>query len=552
MKTNTLKIVLILSFYSFFGGNTFSQKPKEVKNVIIMIPDGTSTSVLSLSRWYKSGIGYSEKQNIDNIQLNIDPYICGLVKTHSSDAPIGDSAPTGSTYATGVVSQSAFVSTYPQKTKNDIVSVDATLANTPAMTILEAAKLKGKATGLVVTCEFPHATPADFSSHYYNRNKYEFLAPQMVHNNIDVVFGGGTDYLDDNCKNYLQSNQWEIITDYNQLKSFSGKKVWGLFAPKEIPYELDRDTTTCPSLEELTDKALEVLSQNEEGFFLMIEGSKIDWCAHANDPAGIITEFLAFDKAVKKVMDFAQADGQTAVIICPDHGNSAVSIGNMRAKGYDKIPKDKIIEPLIKYKSTTENLSKLLYNQKADSETIKKYFSSYMDIHDLKPVEIDSLLSGLQQQKNAIDKTKKTISNIITSRTYIGFTTTGHTGEDVFLAMYHPQGDIMTGVVHNTQINQYMQQIMGIGSLADSTKKYFCGHKTLFPESEYNYEFDVKLSIPTLTITSNKTKQSISLKAFDNIAVLNKKKQVACNTVFIYVDKNKEFYLPVDLKKLID
>lgn len=93
---------------------------------------------------------------------------------------------------------------------------------------------------------------------------------------------------------------------------------------------------------------------------------------------------------------------------------------------------------------------------------------------------------------------------------------------------------------------------MGIGSLADSTKKYFCGHKTLFPESEYNYEFDVKLSIPTLTITSNKTKQSISLKAFDNIAVLNKKKQVACNTVFIYVDKNKEFYLPVDLKKLID
>ncbi|MCL1943365.1 MAG: alkaline phosphatase [Candidatus Azobacteroides sp.] len=527
-----------------------------MKNVIMMIPDGTSTNVLALSRWYKSGLGYSRMQDIDVVRLNIDPFICGLVKTHSSDAPIGDSAPTGSCYATGVVSQTGYIATYPEKTDHDVVPVDAGSANTPAMTILEAAKLSGKSTGLVVTCEFPHATPADFSAHYYSRNKYDFLASQMVHNNIDVVFGGGTDYLNQDEKDYLLRNQWDVITDYNRFKSYSGAKVWGLFAPTYLPYELDRDTAVYPSLREMTEKALAILSKNPNGFFLMIEGSKVDWAAHGNDPAGIVTEFLAFDQAVKTVMDFAEKDGQTAVVICPDHANSGVSIGNMKySSGYDKLPKNEIIAPLLNCKSSIDHFFKEISARERSADEIKKYFSGYMGINDLTDSETDSLLAGLRRSpgnEDNLKKVKKLVTTIVTSRTCIGFTTTGHTGEDVFLAVYHPKGDIMTGVIHNTEVNRYLQQVAGIGSLADSTKKYFCGHKTLFPEKEYQCVFDPDLPVPTLTVTSGKTKKTIRLKAFDNEVVLNKKTTVPFHTVFVYIDKNKEFYLPEDLKELID
>lgn len=554
MIRSSLLFFLLLSM----GIQSSYAQEKRVKNVIMMIPDGTSTSVLSLSRWYKTGLGYDRNQNIDVVGLNIDPFICGLVKTHSSDAPIGDSAPTGSTYATGVVSQTGCVSVYPNKTDRDVVTVDAGLAGTPAMTILEAANLQGKATGLVVTCEFPHATPADFSAHYYNRGKYDYLAPQMVHNNIDVVFAGGTDYLNGENKDYLLRNGWNILTDYSSFKSYSGKKVWGLFAPTFLPYELDRDVNTCPSLEEMTEKALEILSQSEDGFFLMIEGSKVDWAAHANDPAGIVTEFLAFDKAVKKVTDFAKKNGETVVVIAPDHGNSAVSIGNMRrSSGYDRIPKNEIIEPVLRCKSSTDNFTHILLKQQNIDE-ISRCFSDYLGINDLTKFEKDTILSILSQvpekskSNKRFDKIKRLTSTIITDRSCIGFTTTGHTGEDVFLAMYHPAGDIMTGVVHNTHVNQYMQRMLGIESLRDSTDKYFCGHKALFPEKEYRCVFDPEKTIPELTVTSLKTKKTIVLKAFDNSVVLNKKTVIPGKTVFVYIDKNKEFYIPKHLKGLLD
>ncbi|NJK94777.1 MAG: alkaline phosphatase, partial [Bacteroidales bacterium] len=149
----------------------------------MLIPDGTSMDVISLSRWYKFGIC-----DQDACWLNIDPYICGLVKTHSSDAPIGDSAPTGSTYATGYLSQSGFVATYPASSgkARDLVTVDPTRSYQPMYTILEAAKLSGKSTGLVVTCQFTHATPADFSAHTPDRDKYFDIAKQMVYNRLNV------------------------------------------------------------------------------------------------------------------------------------------------------------------------------------------------------------------------------------------------------------------------------------------------------------------------------------------------------------------------------
>ena len=206
-------------------------QPKPIKNVIVMIPDGTSTSLLSCARWYQTYLDST------NTTLNIDPYLCGLVRTHSSDAPIGDSAPTSSCYMSGMPSQTGFVSTYPVATVHDLVPVDASRAYQPLATLLEAAKiLQHKSTGLVFTCEFPHATAADCSAHSYKRGRYSVIAPQMVHNHIDVVMGGGVKYLEEKYQNDLKDAGYSVyLDDIKCLRNCSKAPVWALFAETSMP-----------------------------------------------------------------------------------------------------------------------------------------------------------------------------------------------------------------------------------------------------------------------------------------------------------------------------
>jgi len=293
-----LSILICAVALGFFA---MGQTPKPVKNVIVMIPDGTSIGVYSAARWYKF---YTQ----NNGSLNIDPFVSGTVTTFSSNAPIGDSAPTGSAYATGILQQTGNIAIHPEVSKNDLYLVDPERQFQPAATILEASKIeKGKAVGLVVTCEFPHATPADFSAHYYDRGNYNAIAPQIAYQNLDVMFGGGTGILTDDIKQHFADNGTTLIQDdKNALLNYQGNgKIWALLGKKALPYDIDRNPEKIPSLSEMTGKALEVLSKHENGFFLMVEGSQVDWAAHANDPIAIITEFLAFDEAVGKVMDFA-------------------------------------------------------------------------------------------------------------------------------------------------------------------------------------------------------------------------------------------------------
>ncbi len=211
---------------------------RPVKNVIVLIPDGCSLATISLARWYQW------LQHPDRPALFIDPYVCGTVRTFSSNAPIGDSAPTTSCYMTGEPSRTGFVSTYPLADGDkDILWVDSTKAYQPMMTVLEASRLvHGKSTGLVFTCEFPHATPADCSAHSYNRGDYTSITSQMVHNKLDVVIGGGVSLLEDDHKAYLAEQGYTVqLDDLNGLQAFSGQKLWSLFGDRALPYDLDRD-----------------------------------------------------------------------------------------------------------------------------------------------------------------------------------------------------------------------------------------------------------------------------------------------------------------------
>ncbi len=544
MKRINILLLSLMIVCSIFG------QEKQIKNVILMIPDGTSLATVSAARWYQ-WYNHPEKPN-----LNIDPYICGTVLTYSSNAPIGDSAPTTSCYMTGIPSRAGWVSTYPVVDQlNDIIPLDPLKAYQPQMTVLEAAKItQNKATGLVFTCEYPHATPADCSSHSYDRSKYEWIGPQMAHNNIDVVIGGGAGLINDECKAYLQKEGYGVfLNDLNRFETYPGNKMWSLFANKDMSYDLDRNPAQEPSIAAMTSKAIEKLSKNENGFFLMVEGSKVDWAAHANDPIAMITEMLAFDRACGVALDFAKKDGQTIIVILPDHGNSGISIGSSRCKNYSTLTKDELFKGISQFKITGQGLINKLHQTEAAD--IKQVFKEYSGI-TLTDEQVKSiLLCGDYAKSSLSDEERmkgtnlsKVVAKILNENTCFGFTTSGHTGEEVFLAVFDQTANRLTGHVSNIDINRYLHQSLGLKQpLAELSDQYFAKHTDVFN----GYPFSIvqgKDNIPVLEVKNKKNK--LQIRPNTNIVVLNGK-EIQLNSVIIYVDKNNTFYLPQSLKGLL-
>lgn len=526
-------------------------QPKPIKNVILMIPDGTSTSLLSAARWYQTYLDSTQTT------LNIDPYICGLVRTHSSDAPIGDSAPTTSCYMTGMPQQTGFVATYPVATDHDLVPVDAARAYQPLATLLEAAKmLQHKATGLVFTCEFPHATPADCSAHSYKRGRYSVIAPQMVHNHIDVVMGGGVKYLEEKYQNDLKDAGYNVyLDDIQGFRSCTKAPVWALFAETSMPYWLEADKQQTPSLAEMTRKAIDLLSKNENGFFLMVEGSKVDWAAHDNDAKNAIIEFLEFDKACGEALRFAEKDGQTVVLIVPDHGTGAVTLGNPKASrdGYDKLSLQQLMSPIDNYKLSNWSMGEKL--KKADTTEWPQLFETYFGFTP-QPAEITYLTTGsdysnspipYEQRKNNLSVCKM-LSQILYNRTYFGYTTFGHTGENVFLAVYHPQNDRLVGVPTNIEVNKYLCRQMNLtGALEPLTEEIYADHHQVF--GGFDIRIDSVDKYNRRLVVKNKRNVLIA-DSYANYVTMNNKR-VDLNSVVVYVDKNNTFYLPKELRELM-
>ena len=542
------------------------EEVKPVKNVIVMIPDGTSLATVSIARWLQW------YQDPSKPKLNIDPYLCGTVRTHSSNAPIGDSAPTTSCYMTGQPSRTGYVSTYPEQDKdNDIYPTEAERAFQPLTTVLEAGKiLQGKATGLVFTCEFPHATPADCSAHSYKRGRYDWIAPQMVHNELDVVIGGGVSILTDEMEKELVANGYNVYrNDLQGMRADKGEKMWALYGDKEMAYDLDRDPNQQPSIEEMTRKAIEKLSKDPDGFFLMVEGSKVDWAAHGNDPVGMATDFLAFDRACGAALEFARKNGETAVVILPDHGNSGISLGRRSCTGYDKLSKDQLFHQFSLYKLTAEGFAKKV-NSIPNSE-VPQMFSQYAGF-ELTDEEMNALNNCKDYKNSPIPaEQRKTDDNssmysgnltglmahIITSRTCFGFTTGGHTGEEVFLAAYHPQGTLPIGMNTNIEINEYLCNLFGLthDSLEALTAENFVPHTQVFEgyDCQIIPAADEKGS-PSLVVKNKKNKKKqLSIAPFTNVVKVGKKAQeeVRLHSVVVYVDKNNTFYVPKQLADLL-
>ncbi|APB70875.1 alkaline phosphatase [Paenibacillus polymyxa] len=512
------------------GGTAMAvEKDTSIKNVIILIPDGMANDATALARWYKGS------------SLTLDSMASGMVRTHSADAPIADSAPAGTAFATGHKSHTGYVGVLPDEaTMPGQQPIAAGDAKKPVASILEASKLAGKSTGIIATSEIMHATPADFTAHYPDRKNYDALSMQQAYNGVDVVLGGGGKFLEaagrkdgQDLVAQIKDQGYDFVTTPEGLKNSTSSKLWGSFSPEALAYNLDRDASKEPSLAEMTLKAIDVLSKNDKGFFLMVEGSKVDWAAHANDPTGIISDVLSFDDAVKVAVDYAKQNQNTVVVAVTDHGNGGLTIGSSdTTSNYDKTPLASFIDPLKKAKLTGEGLEAKL---NADRSNIKEVLSTYFGITDLTDEEVKTIKDAKEGSMNYA------VGPIISKRANIGWTTGGHTGGDVVLYTYAPNGDRPTGVIDNTDVNKYMTRVLGL-DLDTVSKQLFVPAKAAFEAKGAKFTADTK--VITVTKGSNK----LELPVYKNVATLNGK-NTTLNGVVVF--NGVDYFVPQQAIDLI-
>ncbi|WP_245867419.1 Alkaline phosphatase 4 [Sporomusa silvacetica DSM 10669] len=426
-----------------------------VQNVIIVMTDGTSSTHTTIARWYKGA------------PLSLDEILVGGVRTYGAESIITDSAPAATAFATGYKTSDKFIGILPDKiTTPGVAPIEETLKTKPVPSVLEGAKLAGKATGLVATSNIQHASPAGYSAHWPDRNNYNEIAKQQVYQDIDVVLSGGKKYLlpkeqggervdGENLIAALNAKGYEIVETRDAMNKFTGKKLWGLFAPDAMAYDIDRQqlAPTEPSLVEMTKKAIEILSKNKNGFFLFVEASKVDWASHANDPKGVVSDVLAYDAAIQAALDFAKKDGHTLVLAFADHGNGGMSIGSKATDAtYSKTRIESLLQPLKKAVLTGEGIERVLHGNREES-TIHQVMSQYYGIDDLTADETKAIQNAKIGSMNSV------VGPMLSRRSIIGWTTTGHSGEDLFFYAYGPNHPV--GLIENTDIARISAKALG-------------------------------------------------------------------------------------------
>lgn len=309
-----------------------SDQNASAKNVILLIGDGMGFPQLTLARIDKAGENLTEYGPSKLFMDSMDR--TGYVRTYSSNSFVTDSAPAATAMATG------------QKTNNGVLSQDATAIQGKRdgknlTTILEMARFAGLSTGVITTTRITHATPAAFYAHVDNRDNESEIADQLLMSNVDVILGGGLQYFigknetDPTGKAGKRADERNLIKDFesegyvfvyngtafHKVDANDTKKLIGLFESSHMQYELERQQSQekDPSLAEMTKKAIEIVSANPKGFFLMVEGGRIDHAGHERNLSKIIEDTLAFDDAVKAAINFAHLRNDTLVIVTADH-----------------------------------------------------------------------------------------------------------------------------------------------------------------------------------------------------------------------------------------
>ena len=397
-------------------------------NIIMVVADGMGPAYTTAYRYYKDN---PKTPEIETTAL--DKVLVGSARTvpHQVDGLVTDSAASATALATGV------------KTYNGAIGVDV---NKQALeSVLRRAKKMGMKTGVAVTSQIVHATPASYIAHNEQRRNYNQIADSFLNDRIDgrfvadVMLGGGWAYFkreDANLIEQFVAQGYQYANSYQALAKLpKGKPTLGLFADKGLPWALD-DTNRF-RLSFLSSEAVRQL-ESPQGFFLLIEASQVDWAGHGNDIASAMAEMADLEETVIYLREYAKNHPDTLVIITADHSTGGLTIG---ADGeYRWSP-----EYLRNMQASVSKTASQLLAQSDRAAFVSKQFGFALQEQEI--VALANIEQGTEQR--AVEAVLK---SIIDKRSNTGWTTSGHTGIDVEVFAFGPGAQMFAGNQDNTEI----------------------------------------------------------------------------------------------------
>ncbi|KAI9882458.1 MAG: hypothetical protein M1823_005794 [Watsoniomyces obsoletus] len=478
----TVAVIVIAVLYQHMsegrdgaGDGLGSRMPTGKRNLIFMVSDGMGPTSLSLARSFRqfeAGLGPDDV-------LELDRHLIGSSRTRSTSSLVTDSAAGATAFSCGLKSYNGAISILPN--------------HQPCGTVMEAAKEAGYRTGLVVTTRLTDATPACFAAHVPQRSQEDRIAEQEVGEHplgrvVDLMLGGGRCHFlpnntDGSCRDddkdvvaLAQHHGFSYIDDragFDDLKMGASVRLplLGLVANRDIPYEVDRQSMQdrFPSLDEMARTALEALTRatehSEQGFFLMIEGSRIDHAGHANDPVAQAHEVLAYDKAFASVLDYIEKSKvETVVVSTSDHETGGLAVARQLHETYPEYLWHPTV--LINASSSAEHLSNQLETHRAGNPQEKEselihFINATLLVDGLGIVDASD-----EELKRLIERPEESaylLADAISRRAQVGWTTHGHSAVDVNIYASGVSAEHrLRGNHENTEIGEFLRDYLGV------------------------------------------------------------------------------------------
>ncbi|WGL15717.1 alkaline phosphatase [Microbulbifer bruguierae] len=430
MKKLSLLLLLCLA-----AQGSHAQAQVQPRNIIFMIGDGMGPA-------YTSGYRYFvDNPETEAVDLTVfDRLLVGTASTYpDDDTYVTDSAASATALATGV------------KSFNGAIGVDT--EQKPLQSLLKHAKRLGKNTALVVTSELNHATPASFVAHNKSRRNKDAIANDFIdiringRPTVDLMLGGGQQYFQRSDRDILQEFRdlgYQTATELSQLHNITSMPAIGIFADKGLTRAIDSDTPL--RLSQMTSAALALLKKDstEPGFFLMIEGSQIDWCGHANDIACAMREMDDFAHSIQIVEKFVEENPDTLLVITADHSTGGLSL----AADKEYLWRTEVIA------QQQHSLAAFSRNLHKDADVEKSWRENFG--YPLQAQDLVALKEGMTTPDNTYDMVLKLSSRYSNT----GWTTHGHDAVDVQVFATGSGSDLFRGFQDNTDISKKILQLM--------------------------------------------------------------------------------------------
>ncbi len=482
-KFRFLSIALLLSYLSLTiiflpSCSEKPESPKKIKYAFLFIGDGMGLAHVNLTEAYMSAM--DGKIGLKHLNFSKFPNL-GLASTYANNRFITGSAAAGTALATG------------HKTNINRISLDSS-GTVKLTSIAELAKQNGMKTGIITTVSIDHATPAVFYAHEKLRHMYFRIANDLVNSDFNFFGGGGflepQDSLDGKLVNIPEEaveKGYEMVRDRNKLKKLTkddGKVIFTasrLADEEAMPFAIDADSSDV-TLADITGKAIDLLDNNK-GFFMMVEGGKIDWAAHSNDAATTIGEVKTFADAIAKAIEFYKAHpDETIIVVTADHETGGLALGNklthynsdLALLQYQKVSHEvmnHIVEKFRKEKSGNreadwKKMLQIVEDKFGLNKKENNTLLSDKEMADLKAAFLASIYGEGASKDTYGDYEPLTATSIrlLTDKAGVSWCTPAHTGISVPVYSIGKGTEQLSGYIDNTDIPKVMEKLMGIGN----------------------------------------------------------------------------------------